>query len=63
LHGASSDQVVAIPITGRPSNTSDVNPWLRIHERWFIPARPVAANHAELRLLETRGLLVVMILL
>jgi hypothetical protein len=49
--------VVAIPITGLPSNTSDVNPWLRIHERWFIPARPVAANHAELRLL------VVMILL
>jgi hypothetical protein len=49
--------VVAIPITGRPSNTSDVNPWLRIHDRWFIPARPVAANHAELRLL------VVMILL
>jgi hypothetical protein len=36
-----------------------VNPWLRIHERWFIPARPVAANHAELRLLEW-GLLVVM---
>ena len=57
LHGASSDQVVAIPITGRPSNTSDVNPWLRIHDRWFIPARPVAANHTELRLL------VVMILL
>jgi hypothetical protein len=37
-----------------------VNPWLRIHDRWFIPARPVAANHAALRLL---GLLVVMILL
>src|SRR5580700_4282095 len=51
LHGASSDQVVAMPITGRPSNTSDVNPWLRIHARWFIPARPVAANHVELRLL------------
>src|SRR5262249_15165260 len=37
--------------TGRPSNTSDVNPWLRIHERWFMPARPVAANHAALLLL------------
>jgi hypothetical protein len=61
LHGASSDQVVAIPITGRPSNTSDVNPWLRIHDRWFIPARPVAANHAALRLLEFCGLLVVML--
>src|SRR5215475_12744340 len=50
LHGASSDQVVAMPITGRPSNTSGVKPWLRIHDRWFIPARPVAANHAALRL-------------
>src|ERR1700727_190254 len=49
LHGASSDQVVAMPITGRPSNTSGVNPWLRIHDRWFIPARPLAPNHAELR--------------
>src|ERR1700761_9173042 len=49
LHGASSDQVVAIPITGRPSNTSDVNPWLRIQDRWFIPARPLAPNQAELR--------------
>ena len=26
LHGASSDHVVAMPITGRPSNTSVVNP-------------------------------------
>jgi hypothetical protein len=33
LHGASSDQVVAMPITGRPSNTSGVNPWLRIQLR------------------------------
>ena len=33
LHGASSDQVVAMPITGRPSNTSGVNPWLRIQDR------------------------------
>jgi hypothetical protein len=62
LHGASSDHVVAIPITGRPSNTSDENPWLRIHARWFIPARPVAANHVALRLPVVPGLLVVMIL-
>jgi hypothetical protein len=55
--------VVAIPITGRPSNTSEVNPWLRIHDRWFMPARPVAANHAALRLPEVWGPLVVMILL
>jgi len=33
-----------------------VNPWLRIHDRWFIPARPVAANHAALRLPEVPGL-------
>src|SRR6516162_4027427 len=50
LQGASSDQVVAMPITGRPSNTSGVNPWLRIHDRWFIPARPLAPNHVALRL-------------
>ncbi len=51
LHGASSDHVVAMPITGRPSNTSEVNPWLRIQARWFIPERPVAANQVALRLL------------
>src|ERR1700757_1917327 len=50
LHGASSDQVVAIPIIGRPSNTSGVNPWLLIHPRWFIPDRPAAPNQNELRL-------------
>jgi len=58
-----------MPITGRPSNTSEVNPWLRIQARWFIPDRPVAANHVALRLLEVPGvsevlgLFVVMILL
>jgi len=46
-----------------------VNPWLRIQARWFIPDRPVAANHVALRLLEVPGvsevlgLFVVMILL
>ena len=49
LHGASSDQVVAMPITGRPSNTSGVNPWPRIHDRWPIPVRPVAPNQFVLR--------------
>ena len=33
LHGASSDALVAMPITGLPSNTSCPNPWLRIHDR------------------------------
>src|ERR1700677_81748 len=50
LQGASSDHVVAIPITGRPSNTAGVKPWLRIHDRWVIPVRPLAPNHAVLRL-------------
>jgi hypothetical protein len=40
-----------------------VKPWLRIHDRWFIPARPVAANHVALRLPEVGELFVVMILL
>src|SRR5215467_4958307 len=39
-----------MPITGRPSKTSGVNPWLRIHDRWVIPARPLAPNHVALRL-------------
>lgn len=33
LQGASSDALVAMPITGRPSNTSGPKPWLRIHDR------------------------------
>ena len=49
LHGTSSDHVVAIPMTGRPSKTSSVTPWLRIQERWIIPDRPSAPNHAALR--------------
>jgi hypothetical protein len=52
-----------MPITGRPSNTSGVNPWLRIQARWFMPDRPVAANHVALRLLEVPGLLEVLDLL
>ncbi|MGH3235285.1 MAG: hypothetical protein ACRDOH_18970, partial [Streptosporangiaceae bacterium] len=42
-------QVVAMPITGRPSKTSGVNPWLRIQDRWPMPVRPVAPNHCLLR--------------
>jgi hypothetical protein len=38
-----------MPITGRPSKTSGVNPSLRIHDRWAIPVRPVAPNHWVLR--------------
>lgn len=46
LHGASSDALVAMPMTGRPSNTSCPKPWLRIHERYSIPLRPRAPNQA-----------------
>src|ERR1700761_8196761 len=60
LHGANSDQGVAIPITGPPSNTSGVNPWLRIHSRLFMPERPVAPNHVALRLPGVWGPVVVM---
>ncbi len=49
LHGASSEALVAIPMTGRPSNTSCPSPWLRIQERYGIPLRPCAPNHAWLR--------------
>ena len=49
LHGVSSDQLLAIPITGRPSKSSSVNPWFRIHDRWRNPCRPSAANQSALR--------------
>ncbi len=38
-----------MPMTGRPSKTSGVKPWLRIQDRWPMPARPVAPNHWLLR--------------
>lgn len=49
LHGVSSDQLSAMPMTGRPSNTSGPKPWLRIQERWMKPLRPGAANQSALR--------------
>src|SRR5262249_24203972 len=57
LHGASSDQVVAMPITGRPSKTSGVKPWLRIQPRYAMPDRPVAPNHCVLRSPPPEGVL------
>ena len=42
-------EVVAMPITGRPSKTSGVKPWLRIQPRYAMPDRPVAPNHCVLR--------------
>ena len=51
LHGVSSDQVLQIPITGRPSNTWSGNAWLRIQLRCTKPSLSVYANHAAERYL------------
>jgi hypothetical protein len=39
LQGVISDQVLQMPITGRPSNTSSGRPWLFIQLRWINPSR------------------------
>src|SRR5258706_11594098 len=51
LQGVSSDQVLQIPITGRPSNTWSGNPWLRIQLRCTKPSLSVFPNHAAERYL------------
>jgi hypothetical protein len=51
LHGVSSDQLLAMPITGRPSNTSGPKPWFRIQDRWMNPCRPSGPNHCALRVI------------
>ncbi len=38
LQGVSSDQVLQMPMTGRPSNTSAGRPWLFIQLRWMKPS-------------------------
>src|SRR6266568_4461834 len=49
LQLVSSDQELAIPITGRPSKTRSLNPSVLIHERWTKPSRSLRPN--QLRLL------------
>jgi hypothetical protein len=49
LQGVSSDQVLQMPITGRPSNTWSGNPWLRIQLRCTKPSLSVLANQAAER--------------
>lgn len=44
LHGVSSDQVLQMPITGRPSNTSSEKPCARIQDRWMNPFRSFSPN-------------------
>src|SRR5581483_5596799 len=51
LHGVSSDHVLQMPITGRPSNTSPGNPWLRIQLRCPNPSLSILPNHAAERYL------------
>src|SRR5206468_4941651 len=49
LHGVSSDQVLQMPITGRPSKTWSGRPWFFIQLRWMKPSRSAGPNHAALR--------------
>ncbi len=49
LHGVSSDHVLQIPITGRPSNRCDGTPWFRIHPRWMKLFSDVPLNQAAER--------------
>ena len=49
LQGVSSDQVLQMPMTGRPSNTSAGRPWFFIQLRCMKPSRSCAPNHAALR--------------
>src|ERR1700733_12786582 len=49
LHGVSSDHVLQIPITGRPSNTSPGNPWFRIQLRCPKPSLSILPNHSAER--------------
>src|SRR5450755_4779856 len=45
LQGVACDQVLQIPITGRPSNWSCGMPWFFIHERCTRPSRSRRPNH------------------
>src|SRR5450759_1464106 len=49
LQGVGSDQLLQIPMTGRPSNTSFGKPCAFIHERWMNPFLPGSPNHSALR--------------
>ena len=49
LQGVSSDQLLAMPITGRPSATSRGRPSIKRPERWMIPSRSCFPNHSLLR--------------
>ena len=46
LQGVSSDQVLQMPMTGRPSKTSSGSPWFRIQLRWMKPSLSALPNQA-----------------
>ncbi len=49
LHGVSSDQLFAMPMTGRPSKLSSGSPSERSHERCMMPVLPSAREPAALQ--------------
>ena len=49
LQGVSSDQVLQMPMTGRPSNTCDGMPWFLIQLRWMKPSLSFFPNHSAER--------------
>ena len=46
LQGVSSDQVLQMPMTGRPSNRSCGQPWFFIQLRYMKPSRSCRPNHS-----------------
>ncbi len=44
LQGVSSEKVLQIPITGRPSKVSSGRPWFFIQLRWMKPSRVAPPN-------------------
>jgi hypothetical protein len=49
LQLVSSDQELAIPITGRPSNMTSLKPSALTQERWAKPSRSFRPNQLRLR--------------
>src|SRR4051794_16175686 len=57
LHGVSSDQVLQMPMTGRPSNSWSGMPWFFIQLRYMKPFLSAVPNHSAERNL--RGVVVI----
>ncbi len=49
MHGVSSDQVLQMPITGRPSNAWSGMPWFFIQLRYMKPFLSAVPNHSAER--------------